>query len=176
MFMGKNELRKYAKDIRRELNISVLSEQIVEQISLMKDFQMAKNVLIFYPKGAELDLLQLCSTDKRLYLPRVEGENLSVCPFDCDTELQLSKLSVYEPCSAPVSPSVIDIAIIPCLMADRKGFRLGYGGGFYDRFIPFLRKDCVKVAPVPSVLVLDNLPVEAFDVPVDVVITENGIV
>ncbi len=175
-FMNKIELRKYAKKFRRELDIEALSVEIVEQISLLEEFQAAQNVLFFYPKGAELNMLSLCTTGKNFYLPRVEGETLFVCPYDCNTELRLSEFNVQEPCSAPVDVQLIDFAIIPCLMADKNGFRLGYGGGFYDRFIPSLREDCVKVVPVASSLVSESLPVDDFDIPVDMVITEKGLV
>ena len=60
-------------------------------------------------------------------------------------------------------------------MADRKNFRLGYGGGFYDRFLPSLSPDCVKIAPVAAELLVEKLPVEGFDIPVDFVVTQNEI-
>lgn len=170
--MDKIVLRKYAKDIRAGLDIYALSARVVAKISSMSEFKKAKNVLLFHPKGSELNLLSLCDADKNFYLPRVEDGKLLVCPYSCEMSLKLSEFKVLEPCSAPVSPEIIDFAIIPCLMADRKHFRLGYGGGFYDRFLPSLRQDCVKVVVVPSALLVDELPVAEFDIPVDLVITE----
>lgn len=174
--MEKSEFRKFAKEIRRGLDVETLSRAICLQIARMKEFQSAKNVLLFHPTEREVNLLPLCQCDKNFYLPRVDGNNLLVCPYDCSVKLQKSDFNIFEPCSAPVSPGIIDFAIIPCLMADREHFRLGYGGGFYDRFIPYLGKACIKIAVAPSALVIERLPVEKFDLPVDYVVTEKGIV
>ena len=98
-----------------------------------------------------------------------------ICPYSCDTKLAKSNLKIYEPCSEPRNPEIIDFAIIPCLMADRAKNRLGYGKGFYDRFTTSLRGNCIKVTPVPSLLITETLPINAFDKPVDFVISENEI-
>lgn len=171
--MDKKDLRLKAKEFRRNADVKQASFKIVERIKNLIEYKNAKNVLLFYPKGSELDLLALCSEDKNFYLPRISGENLLICPYSCDVEMKLSHFKTLEPCSNPVSPDKIDFAIIPCLMADKKGYRLGYGGGFYDRLIPQLKKDCVKVCPVLSQLVVDELPFEVFDKPVDIIITSD---
>lgn len=168
--MDKQELRKYAKGIRRKLDIEGLSRAAVKNILNMPEFQRAKNVLLYYPLEYELNLLGLCDCDKNFYLPRINGENLFVCPYSCGCEMKTSKFKTFEPCTAPVSPQIIDFALIPCLMADKRGFRLGYGGGFYDRFIPNLREDCAKVVVVPQKLFVERLPVEKYDCHVDVVV------
>ena len=73
-----------------------------------------------------------------------------------------------EPCSNPVSPDIIDLVIVPALMVDKKGYRLGYGGGFYDRF---LNKFKVKtITCIPEIFVVDSLPYDDFDVKIDEII------
>lgn len=168
--MDKQSLRKKAKEIRRGLDIEALSGVAVAKIQEMPEFQRAKNVLLYYPLEYELNFLGVCDCEKNFYLPRIAGENLQICPYSCGCELKKSAFNTLEPCSAPVEPEVIDFAIIPCLMADKKGFRLGYGGGFYDRLIPLLREGCVKIAAVAQELFVENLPVGKFDCSVDVVI------
>lgn len=171
--MNKPELRKRAKEIRIGLNIQALSEAVCQRVKELTEFKNAKNVFFYYPKGDELNLLTLCGKEKNFYLPRVDGKNLLVCPYDCSTKLEESEFKILEPCSAAVSPEIIDFAIIPCLMADKKLFRLGYGGGFYDRFIPQLRPDCVKIAVVAEQLLVEKLPVEKHDIPMDIIVTEQ---
>ncbi len=173
--MDKKELRRYAKEVRHGVDIARVSEAICLNIAAMAEFEQAKNILLFYPKAQEINLLGLCEKDKNFYLPRVEGEKLLICPYDCNVKLKKSEFNVLEPCSVPVSPDVIDFAVIPCLMADMKKFRLGYGGGFYDRFIPSLRADCKKVVVCAAQLVTECLPTEHFDKPVDFVATEQGV-
>jgi 5-formyltetrahydrofolate cyclo-ligase len=60
-------------------------------------------------------------------------------------------------------------------MADKNGHRLGYGAGFYDRFIPGLNENCLKIVPVPDKLFVDSLPYDHWDIPVNIVITEKNI-
>jgi len=171
--MNKIDLRLKAKEIRSQLDVVGYSRVIVERIKSLTEYKSAQNVLFFYPKSFELNLLGLCSDNKNFYLPRIDEQNLLICPYSCNVEMKLSEFKTLEPCTKPVNPKKIDLAIIPCLMADKKGYRLGYGGGFYDRLLPQLKSDCIKIVPVLSELVIDELPVENFDKPVDIVVTEN---
>lgn len=173
--MGKSELRKKAKSLRSSLDIENLSEQISHRILQMPEFIRAKNILLYHPLDNELNLLGLCSCDKNFYLPRVEDKNLKVCPYGCDILLEKSKFNIQEPCSKPVAAEILDFVIVPCLMADKHKFRLGYGGGYYDRFLKTLKPDCVKVSAIPSALLVEKLPVEEFDIPVDFVVSETEI-
>ena len=49
--------------------------------------------------------------------------------------MEISNFGIKEPCSEPVAPDILDLIIVPALMVDKNGYRLGYGGGFYDRFL-----------------------------------------
>ena len=176
--MDKCELRKIAKETRKTLDIKSISVNIAHNIENMTEFQKSRNVLLFYPKDYEINLISLCekyNRQKNFYLPKVKGSELVVCPFDCATKLEVSTFNIHEPCSEPVTPKIIDFAIIPCLCADKRGYRTGYGGGFYDRFIPELNPNCTKICTVPSVLLYEKLPNENHDKPVDFVVTEKTI-
>ena len=74
-----------------------------------------------------------------------------------------------EPCSDSVDPNILDLVITPALMADKECYRLGYGGGFYDKFLP-LCKNAYKLIVIPKQLLVDKLPRDNFDVKVDEVI------
>lgn len=75
-----------------------------------------------------------------------------------------------------VDPSEIDIVIVPGVAFDTDRNRIGYGGGYYDRFIPALRPDCLKVAVAFELQVYDSVPTAEFDLPVDIVVTEKRII
>ena len=173
--MDKETLRVNAKNLRRTLDITILSMQILQNILALEEYKRAKNVLLFYPLENELNLLALCNEKKNFFLPKVAGDKLLVCPYDCNTQLEKSELKIYEPCSTPQNSSIIDFAIIPCLMADRTKNRLGYGKGFYDRFIPLLSPECIKIAPVPFSLIVDTLPTEEHDCKVDLIVSEKSV-
>ena len=87
---------------------------------------------------------------------------------------------IPEPCFSDagerkVNPLAIDVAVIPGLAFDRFGYRLGYGGGYYDRFLASEAPQAMRIGLAFSVQLLDILPVESHDVPLDMLITEQEI-
>ena len=108
--------------------------------------------------------------NKKFFLPKVKAETLKVCPYAYDEKLEKSSFNILEPCSNPVEPSVLDLVIVPALMADRKGYRLGYGGGFYDRFLAG-NSGFKTITAIPTELVVDELPIDKFDKKIDVIIS-----
>ncbi len=167
--ISKEELRSRAKSIRKTLDLQAISELAVLKIKQLKIYKSAKNVLIFYPKKYEISLLDLLDDDKNFYLPKVSGNNLLVCPFRAGDILKKSAFNISEPCSNPADPSILDLVIVPALMADTEGYRLGYGGGFYDRFLsayPYLK----TILPVPKDLFFEKLPHDKFDKKADIII------
>ncbi|MFA7658131.1 MAG: 5-formyltetrahydrofolate cyclo-ligase [Candidatus Gastranaerophilaceae bacterium] len=174
----KENLRKKAKEIRKSLDIEKISEKIVDSISRLEVYKKAQHVMIFYPLGHEVNLLGLLSKNggKNFYLPKVKGKELLVCPYKTGDELTVSKFKTKEPTTPPVDSNIPDIIFVPALMADRSLNRLGYGGGFYDRFLSKKRSgtaNSTKIVAIPSALVVDELPSESFDAKIDIVITER---
>lgn len=70
------------------------------------------------------------------------------------------------------------IVLVPCLAVDNEGYRLGYGGGFYDRFLAQNEKNCLTIACVPDELIMvsGEIPVERHDRPVDLIVSERRLV
>lgn len=168
---SKTDLRIWAKSIRKTLDICAVSSVIADKIRVNNFYKNAENVMLFYPAKYEVNLLSLLDDDKNFYLPKVCGDKILVCPFKKGDQLVVSNFKINEPCSEPVSAQVLDLVLVPALAVDKAGFRLGYGGGFYDRFLPLV--PAKTVVPIPHQLYLETLPVEKFDVPVDCVITDN---
>ena len=167
--IDKNELRIKAKNIRKNLPMKEISAQLADMIRQNELYKNAQNIMLFYPTEFEVDLRELFNDDKNFYLPKVNGKELLVCPY-CEN-LKKSSLGIYEPCSNPVNADILDLVVVPALMADKKGYRLGYGGGFYDRFISKYGKNFKTICPVPKELFIENLPSDDFDMKVDKVIT-----
>ena len=167
---NKTDLRARAKLIRKGLDIEGTSLNIVQQIRQNKIYRQARNVMLFYPKKYEINLLSLLDDNKNFYLPKVFGSEILVCPFKKGDELELSDFYIQEPCSNPVNPQILDLIFVPALMADKEGYRLGYGGGFYDRFLSRY-KNFKTILPISSKLVIEKLPHDVFDCRVDSVIS-----
>lgn len=166
---SKHDLRKKAKDIRKTLAIETKSRLAVELIRQSSVYAFAKNVMFYYPMKNELNLLDLLNDDKNFYLPRVCAEKLLICPFKQGDKLVKSEFNVCEPCSNPIDVKELDLVIVPALMADKFGFRLGYGGGFYDRFLAE-NNEVKTILPIAKELFVEELPHERFDKKVDEVI------
>ena len=164
---NKTDYRLYAKELRKTLDIKLLSKEFCRKIRNEEHYINAKNVMLFYPAEFEIDLRELFNDDKNFYLPKVFEDKLLVCPLS--EKLEKSKFNIMEPCSEPIEPELLDIIIVPALMADKNGYRLGYGGGFYDRFLP-LCKNAFKIVVVPKELFIAKLPHDEFDVKVDKVL------
>lgn len=169
----KEELRKQAKEIRNSLNMKNISEEIVQNIKNLDIYQKAKHIMIFYPLKHEVDLLNLLSDNKNFYLPVVNEKNLMVCPYKVGDKLAISAFKTKEPITKPIDANILDIIFIPALMVDNKFNRLGYGGGFYDRFLSNVNKKIVKIVTIPSNLIVKKLPTEGFDAKIDIVISES---
>lgn len=171
----KTDLRKHAKKLRSSLDIKNISEKIVEKIIELEIYQKAKHVLLFYPIGHEVDLRGLLKdNDKNFYLPKVNGNKLLICPYTVGDELRISTFKTEEPTSMPIEDtSIIDVVFVPALLTDKHKNRLGYGGGFYDRFLSIQSSRTAKIVAIPSALTVDEIPLDDFDEKVDIIITEN---
>ena len=166
---SKINLRIKAKSLRKNLDIYKISSLAVSKIRESDVYISAKNVLIFYPMRYEINLLDLLDDDKNFYLPKVYDKKLFICPFKKGDKLVKSCFNVNEPCSEPVDAKILDLIIVPALMVDKSGYRLGYGGGFYDRFLT--NNPSIKtIVAIPKELYIEELPVENFDKKIDYII------
>lgn len=168
--MIKRELRRWAKCEREKLDIESLSKVLVKKLQVMEEYQQAKNVMIFYPLKYEVNLLSLLNDKtKSFYLPKIEGESLLCCPFNKKTELCESCFKTKEPISEAVNKEILDLVIVPALAVDKNNYRLGYGGGFYDRFLKDL--ECIKLTCISKTMVIESVFPSEHDIPVEIIIT-----
>jgi 5,10-methenyltetrahydrofolate synthetase len=167
----KQQLRKWVKEERKKLDIKGLSSVLVQKLKETDEYKQAKNVMIFYPLEYEVNLLELLDdTTKSFYLPKINGKNLLCCPYKKGDDLCESCFKTKEPLTNPVDESIINLIIVPALAVDKNNYRLGYGGGFYDRFLEKL--DSKTIVCLSSRLVLETIYPENNDISVSVVITD----
>lgn len=165
----KVQLRKEAMELRKTLNIPGVSYILVNKIKEHNWYKNAQNVLIYYPFKYEIDLLPLLNDDKNFFLPRVNGKDLEVCSFRSGDYLKKSNFGILEPISMCEDPRILDLIIVPALMVSKDKYRLGYGGGYYDRFLK--RYYYIKtMVPIFKELLIDHLPVESHDIKIDCII------
>lgn len=160
----KNSLRIKIKNMRKTMPLEEISIRIVKNIRNSKTYKNARNVMLFYPKKYEVNLLELLSDDKNFYLPRVNGQDLEVCLYKNGDELKKSEFGVLEPISKSISPSTLDLVIVPALAIDKNHNRLGYGGGFYDRFLSKYGKYFKTIVGIPKEFFFDRIPTRRLDI------------
>lgn len=143
-------------------------------------FKSAQSVFCFVSLPQEIDtrliLQETLKRGKTLIVPRVVGDGLmDLVPVDDLDALEPHAMGILEPPrEAPaVSKDAIDLAIIPCLSASRRGQRLGRGGGFYDRFLADYTGETLLV--VYEDMLMDDVPMEPWDQTLPFVVTERGI-
>jgi len=166
---NKSELRKWVKEERKKLDLVEISSGLAKKLQDAKEYKEAKNIMLFYPKSDEINLLELLEDKtKNFYLPKICDKNLLCCSYCLGDELEESIFKTKEPKSEPVNESILDLVIIPALAVDKNNFRLGYGGGFYDRFLANLK--CKKIICIPQKFVLETVYPQEHDIPVDKII------
>lgn len=162
---SKTEWRTWALAERRALDLPTLSATLRE--ALAPELATAQHTLLYAATEEELDVLGLASLTAKTgcYLPRCAPKRrLAIHAYPCS--LVLSRFGIWEPEETlpEVSPEILDLVLVPALVLDRRGYRLGYGGGYYDRFLPRLRPDCRTIGVAP--FLVDELPTDPWDVPV----------
>ena len=168
--ISKSDLRKQLLEKRKTLNTEGLSNLICEKIKNLKEYKTAKNIFAYYPKPYEVDISHLFEdTKKNWYLPRVKGDNIEFIGFHIGDKLIKSEFGVFEPIGEKTS-IIPDLIIVPAISADKKRYRLGYGKGFYDRFLA--HQNCPTVSPVFADLLSDELPAENHDKKIDIIVSQ----
>lgn len=162
-----------------------MSGQIRLHVADLEVFKRAQSIHAFWPleNRREVDLRPLLrearQRGKQVWLPIVSGERLVHAPYDSDDSLHRGAFGVMEPSvEKALSDIQPDLILLPAMAMDAAGRRLGYGGGYYDRFLADLHERGhfpPLLAAAFSLQIVERVPVEPFDVPADGTASEQGI-
>jgi len=159
------------------------SQKITEALQSTEFYKEAKVVHIYLSMNSRREvatdflLEELFNSRKRVVVPITDFKTgtLTHTEIDSSSELKANKWGVLEPVeSEKFDISELDLIIIPMAAADRDGNRLGYGKGFYDRFLE--KTEAKKVGLVFSTFLYDEIPTEEFDKKLNVIITEEEVI
>lgn len=182
----KAQLRLKMMNIRTSLStneVQTKSNKIIEQFILLPQYMKAKTLLVYLPFKNEIDTKPLIKKswqdNKRILVPVCQPEKkLLLSDLYSFNELKANKYGILEPAKEhqrSTPHEEVDLAIIPGVAFDYSGYRLGYGGGYYDRFLDNLLPDCTKIGLVFDFQLIDKVPTEPHDTRVDIILTENRI-
>lgn len=154
---------------------ATVSARMMEHIEALEAFQAAHTVALFASLNDEPDTtawLDHWSQSKQLVIPRVEGEVMHLYPYRAE-QMALGSFGILEPQhSLRIAPDKIDLMIIPGVAFTPTGIRCGRGKGYYDKYLPQLRPEVVKVGVCYRHQLVEELPLEAHDIRVDKIISE----
>lgn len=182
MTTTKAELRQRLRALERAMTAeekaasdAALREGFLE----IPEYRAARTVLLYVGTGAEVDTRPLIedalAAGKRVALPVITGPGVMEARAVTDLDLL-----VPGPCGIPapgegselVPPEAPDLILVPGMAFTQDGWRLGRGGGYYDRYLP--RTNALTVALARDFQMVDHIPTEAHDIPVDALVIDSG--
>jgi 5-formyltetrahydrofolate cyclo-ligase len=177
----KKQLRKILLAQRLQISPDIWqqkSKALGDRLIDWQIFQQAQNILAFTSFRQEPDLSSLWQSfpEKNWGFARCVEKDLlwhQVAIADFSNQMQLGAFNILEPLHdlPPMDLGNIDLILIPAVACDRQGYRLGYGGGFYDRWLP--NSTGKKVGIIFDEFCIDELPHDVWDVPLDVILTDS---
>lgn len=181
---GKKSIRDQIRTKRRALSKTAVraeSDRICAHVLALPELHEASSVLLYLPIQGEVDTWPLChhcwASGLEVLLPRCRANEPGLMDFFIVTDssqLGPGTYGITEPlpnkarlCPAPKP----EILFIPAVAFDSQGYRLGFGGGYYDRFLASSECLGLTIGLAYDFQILPNLPVEPWDFPVDIIIT-----
>lgn len=178
--MDKKQLRREFRKLRGGLgeeNRIKLSRKIWENVEKLEEFQRAKKIGVYLDFGSEVKttspLLKLLGK-KEIYIPRLRGKEMDFVIFTGLEKMKAGAYGILEPLEGEICPpEELELILVPGLAFTLKGGRLGYGGGYYDGYLP---ATCASLFALAfEVQISEGLPLESWDYPLDGLISERAI-
>ena len=179
----KNVIRKRMKQLRADMTRTERFEksmQIFEQLITVPEFKRADRIYTYVSMDNEIDTIMFIdyslSLEKRVFVPRVSGRDMEFYEISDISELSPGYMGIYEPDINGKEPdySRTGFMCMPGLAFDKSYNRIGYGGGFYDRYLSVENK-LYKAALAYEAQLLESIPAQDGDVRPDMIVTEESI-
>ncbi len=180
--MLKKQIRKKMLEIRNNIGFEIKKqkdERITNSFIELLKKRKAKSVLLYASFGSEVDtwrIFDYCIANSiKTAFPKVKDRDLELCWVDRPECLDRGYKSILEPKEGKIANlQEIDLIAVPGIDFDKKCFRIGYGGGFYDRLLSFSHGLAVGLAYEEQII--DEIPIEPFDKKVDLIITDERMI
>lgn len=175
--MTKSELRIQIRALKRQMTaeeIEARSEHLRRLFTSTEAYRNAGTIYGYMSYNQEVRTLPLLEQalreGKRVAIPKCYGDEMRFIFMEDLSQVEKSSCGIPEPIAdTPVADDETALVLMPGLAFDRVGHRIGYGGGFYDKFLS-AETNHPTVALCFDFQVVENLPTEEFDIPVDLVL------
>jgi len=181
IYARRNALRAQMGEKRGLLSEEQVKEsswQISRRLKQLPVIQRAQTVMGYYRIGNEVDIVSFLKElhgEKTVFLPRttINGD-IEPVKFENEDFTRKGRLGIIEPIGEPCDPGDLDVILVPGLVFDYKGYRLGYGKGFYDRFLGRIRKDAYICGIAYDFQIVETVLPLPSDIPVHWIVTEKS--
>lgn len=155
--------------------LKIASKKMQKRINKVYAFKDAQKIGLYYPIGSEIltqDIIQeLISKGKDVFLPKVTGENMEFRKIVDFASLEMGNFDIMEPKEDCIVDNNLDIIVVPTVGISPTGIRLGYGHGFYDKFLANNRTTTISL--ILEKQIIKNIPKSEHDINMDWIITED---
>lgn len=185
----KSDLRKNMLIQRKNMKVEdvvVLSNKIIETIMELPKFINSKSIMLYLSFNNEVNTYPLAKwcleNGKKVVVPYCIKETREIIPFEINNftkDLTKSSFGIMEPKHDLLKKADIkdiDLIIVPGVAFDENCNRLGFGAGYYDRFLPKRAKNTSIIGIAYDYQVINKIPTGIYDVPLDFIITEKKII
>jgi len=155
--------------------MKIASKQIHKKLRKNRVFKDAKKIGAYYPIGSEVltqDILQeILSSGRELFLPKVVGNDIEfrkITDFSC---LEMGTFDIMEPKDECSVDNNLDLILVPTVGISEDGIRLGYGYGFFDKFLSIHKIETISL--VYEKQVIKKIPHSDHDIPINWILTED---
>lgn len=176
---SKEEIRKYIRGIKRNMtqqDIESLSDIIQNRVMQLREYIDSENVYVYVAHNQEVMTDKIINESlakgKKVFVPKVYGNIMKFHQIQSMSELVLGAYGILEPITDMLDDTKNGIIIIPGVAFDREFHRIGYGGGYYDKYLS-LPNSHFKAAICYERQILDDLCYEEYDIKTDVIISEK---
>lgn len=175
--MKKEDIRRIIKARKCLLSAAEKAEaaqRVFDELEKTMGFMMSENILLYHSLPDELSterFIEKWHQRKHFFLPRVNGVNLDILPYD-RSRLHIGSFNIEEPDGDDITPiEAIELIIVPGVAYDRNRNRVGRGKGYYDRLLAESR--ALKIGVGYDFQIVDEIDVDPHDVPLDIIITDR---
>ena len=175
---NKKSLRELLLERRDNTSFDLLkiaSKKMQKRINKVYAFKDAQKIGLYYPIGSEIltqDIIQeLISNGKEVFLPKVIGKNMEFRKIEDFGSLEIGNFDIMEPKEDCKIENELDIIVVPTVGISPTGVRLGYGHGYYDKFLE--GKNTTTISLVLEKQIIKNIPKSEHDINMDWIITED---
>jgi len=187
--LDKKSIRKEIMEKRSKLTWEIIKEKshiIEERLFNLEEYQKSNFIFSFISFKDEVHTHEIIKNSlnmgKRIGVPVtvIKPRKLLVSELkDFEKELEIGYYGILTPkkeYQRILSPNIVDLVLVPGVAFDVEGYRVGYGGGYYDRFFSSLKKDVIKIGLCYDLQILSQVPRDPYDIPVDLIISENRLI